>query len=119
MRVTITGRHVEVTDAIKEYAERGLEKIRAHFDKVIDVDIILGVEKHRHLVEINLHVNGQHLNAKESSEDMYTSIDSALVKIDRQISKYKGRIQRHQPRSAREARVVEEEAEEFTAEDAV
>lgn len=118
MRISITGRHVEVTDAIKEYTEKGIEKIRAHFDRVIDVDVILGVEKHRHFAEINLRANGLQANAKGSSEDMYASIDSALSKIDRQINKHKGRIQRHQPRSAREARNTgETESEEIETED--
>lgn len=105
MKISITGRHFDVTDAIKDYTESGLEKVRAHFDKVIDAEVILSVEKHRHIAEINLHVNGHRANAKESSDDMYVSIDSALSKIDRQVEKYKDRIQRHQPRRAREARV--------------
>ena len=118
MRVSITGRHVEITDAIKVYTEKGIEKIRAHFDRVIDVDVILGVEKHRHYAEINLRANGLQANAKGSSEDMYTSIDSALNKIERQINKHKGRIQRHQPRSAREARNTgETKSKDFEIED--
>jgi len=64
----------------------------------------LTVEKHRHIVEINLHANGIRIHGKESSSDMYASVDAVLVKIDKQVRKYKDRINRHQPRSAKELR---------------
>ena len=104
MNITITGRHMEMTDAIKGHVESGLQKVRAHFDKVIDVDVILTVEKHRQIAEINLRANGLRINAQESSDDLYGSVDSALTKLERQVDKYKGRIHRHQPRSVREAK---------------
>jgi putative sigma-54 modulation protein len=102
MKVSIAGRHLEVTDALKAYVENGLEKIRAHFDKVIDVDVVLSVEKHRHIAEINLHANGVRVHSKESSSDMYASVDAVLNKLDKQVRKYRERINRHQPRHSRE-----------------
>lgn len=109
---------MEITDGIRDHVDSGLEKIKQHFDRVIDVNVVLTVEKRRHLAEINLHANGLQINAKESSEDMYQSIDSALQKIDRQVTKHKGRIQRHQPRSAREAQEVEHQIIEVESNDA-
>ena len=70
MNVTITGRHMDVTNGLKAHIEEGLGRVRAHFDKVIDVDAILSVERHRHIAEFNLHANGLRINAKESSSDM-------------------------------------------------
>lgn len=104
MNVTITGRHMEMTDALKAYIENGLGKLRAHFDKVIDVDVVLSVEKHRHIAEINLHANGVRVHGKEQSSDMYASVDAVLNKLDKQIRRYRDRINRHQPRHAREVR---------------
>lgn len=98
MKVSITGRHMEMTDAIREHVESGLGKIEQHFDRVMNVNVVLSVQRRTHMAEINLQANGLRVNAKESSDDMYASIDSAWNKIDRQISKYKDRIQRHQPR---------------------
>jgi len=95
---------MKVTDSLKDHIESGLAKIREHFDKVIDVDVILCVEKDRHIAEINLHANGLRINAKETADDMYISIDSALAKIDRQVLKHKDRINRHKPRTSRETR---------------
>lgn len=103
MNITITGRHMEMTDALKTYVEGGLGKITAHFDKVIDADVVLGVEKHRHIAEVNLHANGIRIHSKESSSDMYASVDSVMEKLDRQVRKYRDRINRHKPRTAKEA----------------
>lgn len=104
MNITITGRHMEMTEALKQYIEGALGKVTAHFDKVIDADVILDVEKHRHIAEVNLHANGVRINGKEASEDMYQSVDAVMAKIDKQVRKYKERINRHTPRSAKEAR---------------
>lgn len=117
MNVTITGRHMDMTNAIRDYVEGGLDKVCNHFDKVIDVDVVLSVEKRRHIAEINLHANGLRINAKESSEDMYASVDAALNKVDKQVLKHKARILRHQPRTAREARSYDHRVVELSLSD--
>lgn len=119
MRVSIAGRHLEMTDAMKSHVEGQLEKVRHHFDKVIDVDVVLSVEKHRHTAEVTVHANGVHIHGKETSTDMYVSIDTVVDKIDRQILKFKGRSQRYQPRDARVAVVAEEALEQPIEERAV
>ena len=107
MNITISGRHMDVTEGLRDHIDGGLGKVRDHFDKVIDVNVILDIERHRQIAEINLHANGLHINAKETTDDMYASFDSALNKIDRQVLKHKARINRHQPRTAREAREIQ------------
>lgn len=104
MRVTVTGRHMELTSALRNYIESNLEKLAHHFDKVIDADVVLSVEKHRHIAEVNLHANGVRIHGKETSADMYASVDAVMNKLERQVRKYKDRINRHQPRTSREAR---------------
>jgi putative sigma-54 modulation protein len=104
MNITITGRHMEMTDALKAYIENALGKIAAHFDKVIDVNVVLDVEKHRHIAEVNLHANGVRINGKEASSDMYASVDAVMDKLGKQIRRFKDRINRHQPRRGREDR---------------
>ncbi|MFO7774345.1 MAG: ribosome-associated translation inhibitor RaiA [Candidatus Hydrogenedentota bacterium] len=91
MNVKITGRHTELTDSIKDHVEKKLEKCQAHFDKPMDVDVVLTVEKHRHIADVTLSANGVRLHAEESSNDMYTSVDAAIDKLDRQIRKIKER----------------------------
>lgn len=104
MNVTVTGRHMEMTDALKAYIQNGLEKVASHFDKTFDADVVLDVEKHRHIAEVNVHANGVRIHSKEASNDMYASVDAAMAKLEKQIRKFKDRINRHQPRTAREAR---------------
>ena len=104
MNIKITGRHMDLSDALKAYIENALKKVKAHFDKVIDVDVVLDVEKHRHIAEVNLHANGVRIHSKEASSDMYASVDAVLEKLEKQARKYKDRINRHQPRTTREER---------------
>jgi putative sigma-54 modulation protein len=104
MNIKITGRHMELSDALKVYIENALKKVKVHFDRVIDVDFVLDVEKHRHIAEVNLHANGVRIHSKEASSDMYASVDAVLEKLEKQARKYKDRINRHQPRTAREER---------------
>lgn len=104
MNIKITGRHMDLSDALKAYIENALKKVKVHFDKVIDVDVVLDVEKHRHIAEVNLHANGVRIHSKEASSDMYASVDAVLEKLEKQARKYKDRINRHQPRTTREER---------------
>jgi putative sigma-54 modulation protein len=104
MNTAITGRHMEMTDALRAYIENGLQKLETHFDKVLDADVVLTVEKHRHIAEINLHANSIRIHSRESSMDMYASVDAVMEKLEKQVRKFKDRINRHQPRRVREAR---------------
>jgi len=104
MNVRITGRHIELTEALKQHIENALNKVTAHFDKATDANVILAVEKHRQSAEIVLVANGVRIHGRETSEDMYASVDAVIDKVERQVRKFKDRINRHQPRTAREAR---------------
>lgn len=104
MNVTVAARHMELTDALKSYVENSLQKIRGHFEKVSSADVVLAIEKHRHIAEINVHANGIRIHGKESSHDMYASVDAVLEKLDKQVRRYKERINRHQPRVSKELR---------------
>jgi ribosome hibernation promoting factor len=98
MRVSMAGRHMEMTDALRAHVEKCLDKVEGHFDRVIDADVVLSVEKRRHIAEVTLHANGVRIHGKESSSDMYASVDAAVAKLDKQILKYKDRLNRHAAR---------------------
>jgi len=99
LQVHVTGRHVSVTEPIKEYARRKIENIGLDFPRLLDAHVILDVEKHRHTAEVVLHC-GNHIviEAKAESDDLYASIDEVVAKVARQLRKAKTKIQRHQPR---------------------
>lgn len=89
MNLSITGRHLEITSALRDHIKDKTNKANKYSHKIIETNVILGVEKYRHTAEINVQLNGAMLSAKEVTEDMYTSFDRALSKIERQLRKYK------------------------------
>lgn len=89
MNLKLTGNHVEVTPAMRDYVTSKISKITRHFDHVIDVNVILSVEKHKQKAEANLHVRGKDIFVEADGPDMYASIDSLVDKLDRQVIKHK------------------------------
>jgi len=89
MNLKLTGNHVEITDAMRDYVTSKISKIKRHFDHVIDVSVILSVEKLKQKAEANVHIRGKDIFVEADSEDMYASIDSLVDKLDRQILKHK------------------------------
>ena len=95
MQVSITGRHLEVTDSLKAHVEEEISKLKRHFDHVTDVHVILGVEKMEQKVEATVQISGATLFAEDHQEDMYVAIDNMVDKLDRQIIKHKEKISAH------------------------
>jgi len=89
MNLTITGHHIEVTPAIRDYVTDKLSKITRHFDQVIDINVTLAVEKLVQKVEVNVHVSGKDIFAESGDADMYAAIDTLIDKLDRQVLKHK------------------------------
>lgn len=95
MHINVTGHHVEITDPLRDYVGSKFEKLERHFDHVIDVHVILTVEKLRQKAESTIHVNGANIFADSIDEDMYAAIDGLVDKLDRQVIKHKEKIQDH------------------------
>ena len=89
MQVSVTGHHVEVTDSMRSYVEKKMERILRHFDHVIDVNVILTVAKLRQKIEATVHVRGRDIFCESTEEDMYAAIDGLIDKLDRTIIKHK------------------------------
>jgi len=95
MQVSVTGRHVEVTEAMKQHVEDKISKVKRHFDHVTDVHVILTVEKLEQKAEATVQISGAKLFADDVQADMYQAIDNMVDKLDRQIIKHKEKIQAH------------------------
>lgn len=95
MNLNITGHHLEVTPAIRGYVEEKLKRVTRHFDQVIDVSVILTVEKLKHKAEVGLHTAGKDIHVEAIEEDMYAAIDVLVDKLDRQVLKHKEKISGH------------------------
>jgi len=89
MKIIFKGKHIEVTNAIRNYIEKRLNKIERHFDHILEVIVTLSVEKNRQIVEATLQASRALIRAEEETDDMYTSIDKVADKLERQIKKYK------------------------------
>jgi len=95
MNLNIHGHHLEVTPALHSYVVDKLARIRRHFDHVIDVDVVLSVDKLCQKAEITLRVRGSALHAASVEPDLYASIDVMMDRLDRQILRYKDRVKNH------------------------
>jgi putative sigma-54 modulation protein len=100
MNLTISGHHLEVTPALREYVVNKLDRVTRHFDQVVDVSVLLTVEKQkekerRQKAEVNLHVKGRDIYVEHSSEDLYAAIDTLMDKLDRQVMRHKDRLHDH------------------------
>ena len=87
MNLNLTGNHLEITPAIRDYVVAKLDRVTRHFDHVIDVNVILSVDKLRQKVEANLHIRGKDIHAESIEADMYAAIDALADKLDRQVLK--------------------------------
>jgi len=95
MQINLTGHHVDITEAMRNHVESKFERVGRHFDQVIDVHVILSVEKLRQKAEATIHVNGANVFAETVHEDMYAAIDGMIDKLDRQVLKYKEKKSNH------------------------
>ena len=98
MNVSVTGHHIDVTDALRDYASSKLSKLERHFDHVTDIHVILSVEKLQHKAEATIHVSGGTIFADSVEDDMYKAIDGLIDKLDRQIKKHKEKRTDHHAR---------------------
>ena len=95
MNLHLTGHHLEITPAIRDYVSGKLQRIAHHFDHVIDVNVILTVEKLQRKVEASVHVRGKDIFCESASADMYAAIDGLVDKLDRTIIKHKEKSLEH------------------------
>lgn len=101
MNLKISGRHLEVTPALREYVITKLDKVLRHFDQVMDGNVVLSVDNQkekdkRQKVEINLHLKGKDIFLESANGDLYAAIDLMVDRLDRQVVRHKSRIQEHQ-----------------------
>ena len=95
MQLQLSGHHLDITSSIKQHTNDKLSKIKHHFDNIMNVNVILEVQKDIQKAEATIHVSGANLFAKAESNDMYTSIDQLVNKLDTQIIKHKEKLHNH------------------------
>lgn len=95
MQINLTGRHVEITEALKDYVDTKFAKLERHFEHINNVHVVLNVEKLQQIAEAKLNLSGGEVFAVSESENMYAAIDQLIDKLDRQVIKHKEKMARH------------------------
>jgi putative sigma-54 modulation protein len=95
MQITISGHHVDVTPALRDYVLTKFDRLQRHFDQITNTDVTLIVEKLVQKAEATVHVSGADIFANAESEDMYAAIDLLADKLDRQLIKHKEKSRGH------------------------
>lgn len=103
MNLNVSGHHLEITPALRDYVQDKLGRVTRHFDHVIDAHVVLSVDKLRQKAEVTLHVRGKDIHCACEDQDLYAAIDLLIDKLDRQVLKYKGKRQEKSHESLRRA----------------
>jgi putative sigma-54 modulation protein len=91
MQISMTFRHMDPSDAMKELVEDKVARVRKYLQGPIDASVVLSMERYLHVCDVTISSGGQTFKGREESDDMYTSIDRVMEKIERQIDRVKGR----------------------------
>ncbi|MEA2108843.1 MAG: ribosome-associated translation inhibitor RaiA [Pseudomonadota bacterium] len=105
MNINVVFRHMETTEALKQYAIDKVSKIKKYIDAPIEIHVTLSVEKFRHIAEVSFNINGFVVKGQEETEDMYAAIDMVMDKIERQVRKYKDRLKNKRGAGSAEERM--------------
>jgi len=95
MRIEISGHQIDVTAALRDYVQTKFERLERHFDHLLDVHVILSVDKLDHKAEATVHASGRTIHADSVAESMYAAIDLLADKLDRQGLKHKEKLTDH------------------------
>jgi len=95
MQITVSGHQVDITEPLRSYVSEKVGRIQKHFDHVTNTNVVLHVQKTRHLAEATIHTRGAALHANAEGADMYAAIDALAAKLDRQVLKHKEKTASH------------------------
>ncbi|MBI5892933.1 MAG: ribosome-associated translation inhibitor RaiA [Deltaproteobacteria bacterium] len=108
MHTTVTFRHLESSDAIRDYATEKAERAAKYLIEPIEVHWALSVEKFRHIASITIAANGITIKGEEQTQDMYSAVDLVMNKIEKQMRKFKEKLKDHKPGAAAAKRAQKE-----------
>ncbi len=107
MKITISAKNTELTPSLKEYVEKKIGRLQRKIDGTAHADVVLKVEKYRHIADVNLNIEGELIKATESSKDMFTSIDLVYEVLEKQIEKMKDKLYKSKRRQSQQGQFTE------------
>jgi putative sigma-54 modulation protein len=108
MNILVNGRHLEITPALKNYAEEKIKKFERYSSDITEATVTLSVEKYRHKAEVLLKTNGMLIQAESVTGEIYSAIDEVSEKLDRQLKKYKEKLASHRKGPAKNTETAPE-----------
>jgi len=106
MQIDVTGHHIDLTDALRDHVHNKMDRLERHFDNVVNVHVILTVEKVLQKAEATMQLSGAKLYADATAEDMYAAVDSLVDKLDRQVKKHKEKRTDHRRAEGAQAKAI-------------
>lgn len=94
MKITVSGKNINVTDALRDAVMKKISKLDRYFNPEVEAQVTLSVQKNYHIIEVTIPFDGAILRGEEATDDMYTSVDKVLDKLEKQIAKHRTRIER-------------------------
>ncbi len=111
MKITISAKNTELTKSIKDYVEKKIGRLERKIDANVTADVVLSVEKFRHIADVKLNIDGEIIKATESSRDLYSSIDLVYEVLEKQIEKFKDKLYKSKRKAAQQGEPVQPAAE--------
>lgn len=102
MAISCTFRHMEPSEELRSYVEEKIDKLKKYFDASVDAHIVLEVEKFRHIADMTLSSDGNTVKAVEQTEDMYSSVDQVMDKIEEQLRRLISRKREYRPETIKD-----------------
>lgn len=99
MQITITGRNLEITPAIRDHVEKRLHKLKKYLHSIVDVHVVFMLQRFQHICEITMNASGVTLHGHENTTDLYASVDGVVDKMERQLQRYKEKLQNHRTKA--------------------
>ena len=115
MQFSVTFRHMEPSDPLKDFAKDKLAKLEKYLDAVLDAEVVMTIEKFRHKAEVLINSDGLKIKAEEETDDMYSSIDMVVDKLEKQIKRHREKLKAHNKPNGKKA--AKESQEVFASED--
>lgn len=115
MNVIVNGRHLDLTPALKNYAEEKIKKFERYSSNITEAIVTLSIEKYRHRAEVLLKANGAMIQAEGITGEIYSSIDEVVEKLEKQVKKYKEKLVSHRKGEGRGVEALPQETPEETS----
>jgi putative sigma-54 modulation protein len=117
MRVTVKGKNVHVSDSLKAYVEKKLQKLTKYFSNIKDAQVTQTIQRNWHVIEVQVEGDGVFLRGEERSPDMYACVDAIVEKLEKQVKRFKGKLMLHPREGVGAAMAAEVEGPVETVED--